>query len=385
MKRDIERVRVLMPSDPAAHIGDEHGSAARVAQKLDGLIGKEEPLRAATTVRWQDRSHGVLPRRRVLVAGAVVTGVAVAVTVSPVSLPGEGSGQVAHAATPPVLALKPIDGRTAQQVLRQLAARVEAQDAEPEDSAVRYRKSWGWYLNTHADAPGGAANAAVPTVTEQWVRADGSGKTRSEYGEPYFPNPQTEAQARKAGLVAGSGKRSESFGPGYFASPRSVPTDPAELARLLGSKYPIEENGWRELLVAVEAWSGADDLGRDTGQQLAPRERAAFLRLLADADGLFDFSRAGEAYGPFRVYTTTTWQDQQALAVVSQEKSGQNLDYPDSYGRDTLLIDPDTGAVLGFEEALFGDPLKLNIDVPAPMSVHEILEVGRVDDVGKRP
>ncbi|MDX2835738.1 hypothetical protein ACH3XX_42920 [Streptomyces scabiei] len=71
-----------------------------------------------------------------------------------------------------------------------MAKRVEALPEEHSGGSYQYSKTWGWWLNTAGDVPGGVANAAVPTVTESWVDRQGGGRKLSTYGDPIFPDPQ---------------------------------------------------------------------------------------------------------------------------------------------------------------------------------------------------
>lgn len=71
--------------------------------------------------------------------------------------------------------------------------------------------------------------------------------------------------------------------------------------------------------------------------------------------------------------------------MVAQEVRGAHADFPAAYLRETLLLDPGTGFVPGYEDALFGSPLKLNLNLPAALSVRETLERGTVGSVRDRP
>ncbi|MGA4841049.1 hypothetical protein [Streptomyces sp. G45] len=376
---------MTMPPDPARDLDTAAVGTrveARVMARLDGAADVSEHVGGA------DAPVRSFVRRRSVIGLAAMTATAVAAVVVLGELPRrenvDGYRYVASV-TPPVLRLTPTP-EAAEPTLLGLAAKAGRQSA-PRASQWIYTKTWGWSLNIDADAPLGAATAAVPTVSELWLNQDGSGRDRSEFGEPVFPNPDTEEAARERGLIAGTGVRDHTYGPGHYDTPRPVPDDPYALAKLIKAKAPaVEENGYRELLVALAEWAGEAKMGGDSAQQLSGRQRAALLRLLAEPDRYFDFGTSAEGYGPVKTYTTRTWQGQQALAVVTEQKPGHDPDYPKHYARETLLLNPETGAVMGSEEAVFGDPLKINVkQVPATLSVRETLARGPVRDAESRP
>ncbi|MEU2562595.1 hypothetical protein ABZ626_25120 [Streptomyces longispororuber] len=377
---------MTLPPDPATNF-DTSAVGTRVeARVLARVDGADDVREAAAPAR-----NAV--RRRIVIgtAAAAVAAAATAVVLGDVPRRDRADAyRYVASVTPPVLRLTPTP-QSAGRTLLDLAAKVEKQPA-PHPSEWIYTKTWGWSLNIDADAPLGAATAAVPTVSEQWINKDGSGRDRSAFGEPLFPHPETEAAARERGLVAGTGVTDERYGPGHYDAPRPVPDDPRALAKLIRTKSSaVEENGRRELLVALAAWAGEGKMGGDSAQHLSGTRRATMLRVLAEPDRYFDFGpsdadRDGEGYGPLRTYTTRTWQGQEALAVVTQQKPGHDPAHPKHYSRETLLISPDTGAVMGSEEAIFGDPLKINVkQVPATLSVRETLTRQPVRAEGARP
>ncbi|MFE7455720.1 hypothetical protein [Streptomyces sp. NPDC057554] len=268
--------------------------------------------------------------------------------------------------TPPVLSLNPVEGQTSREFLRAFASRVEKLAPESAEGAYRYAKTWGWWLNTAGDVPGGVANAAVPTVTESWVGEDRSGRERSAYGEPLYPDPEQERDAQEAGLVAGTGVEDRTYGPGEFpipdddwASIAPFSADPGELMRQLKRvnwESGMLIHGVHDMIGNAAAMGPAD-----------PRLRAAALRVLAEhGDGV-------------KVATTTTWQGQEAI-VVSEEET-----YEGSVQRESVLFDPASGYPMGTESALFGHARRLDVPVPATLSVTEILQRGQVDSTNARP
>lgn len=244
MKGDLRKVRELMPPDPQ----DEFGR--------DGIIPERGERELTALLVADDATTPPLPRvgmsrRRVLLAGGVVASVtAVAASGELDRLLGSAGGEAQAMTTPPVLDLREIAGRSSRQVLTQLSEKVRNLAPEGVQGPYLYIKSWAWVLNSAGDVPGGVANAAVPTVTEQWIRtSDAAGRERRRYGKPYFPNPDQERDAREAGLIEGQGVRDETYGPGHFAQDSEweallpFSTDPDRLLAQL-KEVNWEEDGW---------------------------------------------------------------------------------------------------------------------------------------------
>lgn len=363
MKRDVERVRRLLPDamDPAGtpvSPGDSPQLSDRAERELANLR-----VSADSEVREAPRSW---PRRRIVLTGLVASAAASALVVSGgVPWPGSGGGAVAYAVTPPVLSLTPVEVAP-QDFLRDLATRVAKLPGERIHGPYEYTKAWGWALNTAGDMPGGVANAAVPEETESWVTGDGSGRRRIVYGEPIFPNPDQEKDARDAQLIAGKKIEDTEYGPGKFPAPESeawrdvapFSTKPKELARQLG------EVNWESGLLV----QGVADMLRYVGRSgpVDPALRAAALEVLAESQDV-------------SVSTTTTWQGQKVIAVTQEET------WKGSTSRQSILFDPRTGNLVGSEEALLGNARALRIKVPATTSVSEVLTRGTVGNIEGRP
>ncbi|MFI6280317.1 CU044_5270 family protein [Streptomyces sp. NPDC050988] len=358
MSKDAERVRELLPSssDPAAAECDGRVLSPRAEREL-----VEMRQRAASSVE----PTRVFTRRRILV-GAGAAGVGAALIVGGQQLIPRREDAQTVAFTPPVLSLKPVEDQSASEYLLAFAARVEKLPQERAHGAYSYTKTWGWWLNTAGDVPGGTASVAVPTVTESWITKDGSGRQRSEYGEPIYPNPKQSEVAKEAGLIAGTGVEDRYYGLGKVPTTEGdewgkiapFSTNPRELVKQLN------EVNWEGGLIA----NGVSDLLNYAARSgpVPPRLRAAALRVLAQTLGL-------------DVATTMTWQGQHVLAVSQSEG------YQGSTQRESVLFDPETGYPIGFESALFGHPRSLNITVPATLSVGETLRRGTVASTDERP
>ncbi|MFI1444621.1 hypothetical protein [Streptomyces fructofermentans] len=352
-------MRELMPPDPQAGFGRDGTLPDRAERELTALLGTAE----STT----PRVRAGMSRRRVLLAGGVVASVtALAASGELGRLSGSDGGEAQARATPPVLALDPIGGRSSEEVLTQLADKVRQLAPESVQGPYLYSKSWGWALNSAGDVPGGVANAAVPTVTEQWIRAsDGAGRERQMHGRPYFPDPDQERDARKAGLIDGKGIRDKTYGSGHFAP------DPEWQALLPFSTEPdrllvqLKQVNWEGGRVIWGVSAMLDATRRASRGVVAPQLRAAALVVLAKRTDV-------------RVSRTTTWLGHQVLAITQETR------HRAATFRDSLLIDPTTGDRVGSEEALLGDPLALRIAVPGTLSVNEILSRGTVQDTKAR-
>ncbi|MEV8597598.1 hypothetical protein [Streptomyces sp. NPDC052012] len=350
MNRDVERVRALLTpaNDPAARPMEDTGTL---------LTSHAE--HTLQTLRQTRRPQGVRLGRRRLLAGAGLVAVGSVVAVGGRNLVPDAGAPAPVAYTPPVLSLHPVEGQSARAFLLAFARRVETLEPEAAQGDYQYSKTWGWWLDTAGDVPGGVANAAVPTVTESWVAEDGSGRQRSAYGEPLYPNPQQRKDAEAAGLAAGTGVEDRTFGPGKFPAPEGgdwgavapFSTDPRVLVRQL-TKVNWEGgmiiHGVRDMLTYANRTGPVD-----------PRLRAAALQVLADNTSV-------------TVATTTTWNGRRAVAVSQSE----TLD--GSTQRETVLFDPETGYPVGTESALFGNARHLNVSVPATLAVSETLERGSV-------
>ncbi|MBB1243145.1 CU044_5270 family protein [Streptomyces durbertensis] len=358
MNRDTLRVRELLPpsADPAAECGGRELLPPRAARELAEL------RRRAVAPPTQP---AFFSRRRILV-GATAAGVSAALAVVGQRLVPQESETQPVAYTPPVLRLKPVEGESGSAFLLAFAERVEKLPQERAGGAYRYLKTWGWWLNTAGDLPGGPVSAAVPTVTESWIRRDASGRQRSAYGEPLYPDPGQRETAEKAGLLAGTGEEDRIYGPGQaptvegdeWGDVAPFSTDPRELAR------QMEEVSWDGGMLA----HGVSDLISYAARSgpVSPRLRAAALRVLAR-------SRQVD------VATTTTWQGRRVIAVSQSET------YQGSTQRESVFFDPATGYPSGFESALFGNARSLNITVPATLGVGETLDRGWVSSTTERP
>lgn len=302
---------------------------------------------APGAVRWQ-RGRRTAARWAAVAATTTALVVGGSVLGGDGWLPGVQRDGSAHAVTPPLLAPGALDGLTAHglavpsdptdpaPVLVQIADRVQAL---PDDTGTgRYARvaSEGWYLHTSVDGRQ-VTSEVVLTSTTSWVAADGSGALLSQVGD----EGPTEA-------TFGPGGRSLMFPLGGLS------TDPPTLAAQLEVAHPVA-NGPAERLVAIT------DLARE--QPLTPAVRAAVLRYLAATPGLL-------LTGPV--------EDRSGRRGVAVHLDSDHTGLPTRY---TVIIDPDSGRVLGDEQLLTTTAGALDVSVPSVIAYTTHLDARYVDDV----
>ena len=335
MRHTFTQVReALSALDPARSLPARAGSQAQAQEStsLDAILaGSYQP--PAHLEAQSDHRHRLSRRTTLSVAGALT--VTAAVGVATFSL-GSGATPTA-AATPAALTYSAekntMDAKSRLNAIADHTATLPDTAGQGRYDHLRYQQ---WSLFTRIDGDQ-VASAVVPQQVEQWLAADGSGKLVRTNAAPQFRDHAQEQAWEKAGS------------PGRDTSPvvlNSVarmwndrpPTDPTALTAWLEQGHPATA-GPQETMVAIT------DLVKQ--QVLTPTERAAVLRVLGTIPGLADLG------------TTTDRAGRQALAF-SVDGAGQGL--PTRY---TLLIDPSTGAVLGFEQTLTRSAGALNVPTPS--------------------
>ncbi|MCO1576445.1 CU044_5270 family protein [Crossiella sp. SN42] len=328
MTRTRDELRQLIAGlDPAVGHQPAPGPAERAAD-LHRILGSGPPV----------RTPGIRPRRVLLLAAAA----AVTVVVGAVLLPG--TGPRAHAVTPaPLVVEPPADpGRSAADLLRDLAAVTEGLPEPSTDGLAEHLRMESWYLNSQVDRTG-TVSAVIPGELDRWRFPDGSGYERKLVKEPVF----SSAEDRQRWLSEGSPgwdmtPKTQRFGPGErdegFDGP--PPADAARFADWLRRGFDFAKEPFR-------AFAAATDAART--HVLLPRQRAWLLRALADTSG---FTYDG---------MTTDRAGRRGHSVTLTDTSGLPA-------RRTLVIDPADGRVLDREEMLVSDPGELNVRVPAVIS-----------------
>lgn len=257
------------------------------------------------------------PRRRsvALLGAAAFTAVTVLVGIGLVDGPGR---QPAFAATPEPLRLAQDTGVRAAEVLGDLAARVEKLPAPqvPHGAAVYFEREM-WSLNSRIDGEL-VTSRVVPQHYDILVGADGSRKQTVEED--------------------GSRRTSTTSEPEYSASvPEAAGASAAAMKEWVLSSGDGSSAG--------AFFDRYPEKVLDTF--LAPAQRAGALRALASFGGVEYNGRVTDRSG----------RDGEAFSVES--------DFGGLPGKQTLIIDPDSGELLGYEDMLTTDPGKLNVKVPA--------------------
>ena len=325
------RLRHLLgPLDPAAH-GPLVPGADRRAD-LQRILDTPTP---AVTGRpgVGGRSGGTARRRRGLIAAAaaaavLVVAAVVAYQVVPVPQP-------AYAATPPPLRYARVDGGSAATALTTIAAKASAAPAVPGPGNHEHLVTLSWDLWTEIDGER-VRNAVVVTRTESWRGADNSGRVVVSYQEPQFP-AGSDRWSRLRGVPDGGTHRTD-YAPGRFPAMWPAPPPASRLDAWLAIGHR-PANGPAETLVAVT------DLARE--RVLTPDTRAAVLRVVAGLPGLTYEGRVTDRVG----------RQGEGFSLVS-DHSGLPTRY-------TLIVDPETGALLGYESMLTTTAGKLDVRVPA--------------------
>lgn len=348
MKHTVAQVHgALSALDPARSLAVR----PRQSTDLEAIVGGTYRPPAHLEVELPSDHRWGLSRRATLTMAGALTLSAVA-GVATFSL---GSGATpAEAATPTVLTIS--GGKDTVDATSRLIAIAERTAVLPDTAGqgryehLRYQQ---WSLFTRIDGKQ-VTSAVVPQQTEQWLAADGSGKLIRTFIAPQFSDHAQE----QAWKDAGSPGRNEP--PVVLNSVVQMwngrpPVDPSALAAWLRQGHPAAA-GPQETMVAIT------DLVKQ--QVLNPAERAAVLRVLSTVPGLADLG------------TTTDRAGRPALAFAV-DSTGQGL--PTRY---TLLIDPSTGAVLGFEQTLTQSAGKLNVPIPSVIGYDLYQTADRTDKMG---
>jgi hypothetical protein len=299
-----------------------------------------------------DRGHRLSRRTTLSLAGAATASVVAGIAgISALSF-SSGAGSV-EAATPPELAYsgteETMDAASRLTAIADHTATLPDTTGHGRFDHLRYQQ---WSLFTRIDGEQ-VTSAVVPQQTELWLAGDGSGagKLVRTFLTPQFRDGAQE----RAWQNAGSPGRHEP--PLVLDSPARMwdgrpPTGPSALTAWLRQGHPASA-GPQELLVAIT------DLVKE--QVLTPAERAAVLRVLSKLPHLADLGTTTDRAG----------RPARAFAVTS---SGQGLPT-----RFTLLVDPATGTVLGFEQTLTQSAGQLNVPIPSVVGYDLYLVADRTD------
>jgi hypothetical protein len=319
------------------------------------------------------RRRGLLVVAAVLVAAAVL---AVGV-VSPFDVPFLNRGTPAFAATPPLLLFDPSGMPDAKTLLERLAGKAAAQPPAPGSGPFDYVQVQAWYLDS-AIGGGRTTSALVPTLTEAWTAQDGSGRSRTV--KAHAEVERVGSKETLKAVLAGTGAAEVTvFGEGGTSKLPLIDlsrlsTDPSVLARqLLRNEGALSYNPdpagapvWFQRVQNI--------LALYRRQVVPPRLQAALLRVLATTPGLVVFGRGHDRVG-------------RAVVAVGFDSTAHGR--PARY---QLLLDPRSGALRGFEEAvttLMVNPRTgrdyLNVRIPALVESETYLASGHARDDRTRP
>jgi hypothetical protein len=309
----------------------------RDVRELDLGPAEEELLAAivaeprSETARPQVSAH--LRQRPVLIAAAVVL---LALTALVIGLPGGDD-----------------DGpRGALAVLDRVAAAAAEQPPPGAALPYGYLKTRGTYVDTTVYG-GEAWSNYHSEVAETWVAPDGSGRRRTASFVPGFVSPADREAWERAGrppfLAHGWGRHvsSESFGPGSFAGNDAfgadlsdLPTDPEELSRwLLNRATNPAGGGGNGFPLSVKTLTLVAELLQNP---FAPSDlRASLYEAEALVPGIENLGSARDGLG---------------RAGIAVGASSANSGAPTVY---SLIVDPETGAVLATEEKQLRAPSAL--------------------------
>jgi len=280
------------------------------------------------------------PRRRSHIAQNAVVLVALACValLLIVRATGFGSGSALAATPRPLHYISPGPGApSGQEVLRRLAAAAAHQPARPPSRRATYAyvKTAGWYLDLSVGS-GVVKSSVFPQTTQSWLRPDGSGRIVT--------------------VTGGAQANVDSFT--VHRDPRlfDLSTDPHILARQLAVGHPLSD-GPQEQLVAFT----------DTASQqpIRPAVEATILRLLAKIPGLINSGMVRDRAGRIGV-------------AVSLDSAS----FRDRY---TLILDPRTGRLLGFEQTLRGSPGRIPVRRGAVLAYTTIYSSGYVTNTTNTP
>ncbi len=383
MSVDDDRVLTLLaernpvPPGLVAELADSPGAEA-LLERILATPPKSRP-RSFGWAAWVPPARTAGRRRGLLVAVAalVATAVLAVGVVSPWDLPLLSRRTPALAATPPLLAFDRSGMPDAKTLVERLAGRAAAQPVAPGGGAFDYVQMQAWYLDS-AIGGGRTTSALVPTLTETWTARDGSGRSRTVKGHAEVERVGSK-ETLKA-VLAGMGVATTTvFGEsGTSKVPlidlSRLSTDPSILAKqLLRNEGTLSYNPdpagtpiWFQRVQNVIA------LYRR--QVVPPPLQAALLRVLAATPGLVVLGRGHDRVG-------------RAVVAVGFESTANGR--PARY---ELLLDPGSGAIRAFEEAvttLRVNPKTgrdyLNVRIPALVESETYLASGHAPDDHTRP
>ncbi|WP_433351000.1 CU044_5270 family protein [Micromonospora sp. CA-111912] len=333
-------------------------AADEVRQLLGGLDpardsrpeDEERRTRDLARILASDRAEGdarrALPRRRlVLAAGAVV----LAVAAGGVALETAREPQPAYAATPTILTYgPPASAEPAHTRLRRLAE-IAARQPAPQRPAgtVEHVKSANWFLNSSITG-GRTTSAVVPEQWRSWRTDDDAGRMVKKALPPTFRSEADRREWKRRGGRTDSSENRRDYAAGEFSSRwrGAVPTEATALHGWLTAGASTHEAPVQYL----------EDIAELAGVRLLnPTQRAGALRLLAELPGITVTGTVTDRAG----------RSGEAFSIVSDAHG-----LPAQY---TVIVDPGSGALLGYEVVLTERAGMLNVPIPAVITYRSYL------------
>jgi hypothetical protein len=235
-----------------------------------------------------------------------------------------GNGGSALAATPAPLKYTPPGpgAPSGSGLLRQLATTAAAQPTRPVPRQDRYAyvKTSGWYLVSGDSGPG--VGKVSPQTSQSWTAPTGLTHTIHVTGPGSHPEVD-DIRSKLPPLP-------------------TLSTNPAVLADQLAVGHPRSDGPIEQVVAFIR-------------QPIRPAVEAAILRLLAKIPHLVNRG------------TVTDRAGRHGVAV------SLNSAYTGLETRYTLILDPHTGQLLGYEETLIGPPRKLRVRRGAVLAYTTIL------------
>ncbi|MFG3423347.1 CU044_5270 family protein [Micromonospora sp. NPDC048063] len=287
-----------------------------------------------------------VPRRRLLLAAGTVV---LAVAAGGVALETAREPQPAYAATPATLTYgPPASAETARARLRRLAEVAAGQPAPQRPAGtVEYLESANWFLNSSITG-GRTTSAVVPEQWRSWRTDDDAGRMLRKALPPTFRSDAERREWKRRGGRTDSSEETRDYAAGEFHSRwrGEVPTDANALREWLTAGASAPEAPV-QYLEAVAELAGV--------RLLNPAQRAAALRLLADLPGITVTGTVTDRAG----------RSGEAFSITSDAHG-----LPAQY---TVIVDPGSGVLLGYEEVLTERAGMLNVTIPAVITYRSYL------------
>ncbi|MFF5073034.1 CU044_5270 family protein [Micromonospora olivasterospora] len=318
---------------------------ARDSRPEDEERRTRDLARILATDRADRPARRAVPRRRlVLTAGAVV----LALFAGAVVLETTRDPQPAYAATPAILTYgPPASTEPARARLRRLAEVAAGQPAPQRPAGtVEYLESANWFLNSSITG-GRTTSAVVPEQWRSWRTDDNAGRQIWKALPPTFRSDEDRREWKKRGGRTNSSEKTRDYAAGEFHRWRGpVPTDATTLRAWLTAGAPAPEAPV-QYLEAIAELAGV--------RLLNPAQRAAALRLLADLPGITVTGTVTDRAG----------RSGEAFSITSDAHG-----LPAQY---TVIVDPTSGALLGYEAVLTETAGMLNVTIPAVITYRSYL------------